>query len=136
MRTAPSRASTFVMEAGLAVGRVLDYGYRPSPPAPGAFDTILCVNVLSAVSKTHRVDVLAGILAAMAPGGSVYFGLPRNLPPGGKLSGHSRRPQENVHLRHGKTVHEVSGDFAVHCLTREELAAEVDWAERHAGDGK
>jgi hypothetical protein len=54
---------------------------------------VVCVNVLSALSAAHQSDVLQGVLTALAPGGNAYFGLPRNLPPGGKLAGHNRRPQ-------------------------------------------
>jgi hypothetical protein len=64
----------------------------------GKFDTITCINVLSAVSAKIRGDIIDNIKNLLADNGNAYLVVPRNLPIGGKYSGYNRRPQTHVVL--------------------------------------
>ena len=64
----------------------------------GVFDTIVCTNVLSAVSSKIRSQIIENIRDLLKEDGNAYFGIPRNLPIKGKLSGYARRPQNYVVL--------------------------------------
>jgi len=104
-RTEPSRAATLLVERGLVRGRVLDFGcgygrdadafgwesydpyYRPAKP-DGSFDTVVCISVLSALSRGNRTKVLEQIRALLAPTGHAYLAVPRNLPVGGRMGMH------------------------------------------------
>src|SRR5262245_42716335 len=85
-RTKPSHAATVLVERGLVRGRRLDYGcgygldaatfgweaydpyYRPIAPA-GPYDTIVCILVLSALSRANRARVVERIRALLAVDG-------------------------------------------------------------------
>ena len=114
-RKTPSKASLLYNELNLIQGRVLDYGcgygldaqvnnwesYDPcynDVRLEGLFDTIVCTNVLSAVSSKIRNQIMENIRDLLAEEGVAYFGIPRNLPVKGKLSGYARRPQNYVVL--------------------------------------
>jgi SAM-dependent methyltransferase len=96
-----------LVDRGLARGRVIDYGcgygfdadhfgweaydpyYRPQVP-DGLFDTVMCVGVISAVSRNNRGKIISAIRDLLVPEGTAYFGVPRRLPTGGKMGiGHS-----------------------------------------------
>jgi SAM-dependent methyltransferase len=101
-RTFPSQAAQMLVTAGLARGRVLDYGcgfgldpdhfgwegfdpfYRPAEPL-GHYDTITCTLVLNVLSRNNRARVLHRIQQLLAPGGRAYLAVARNLPREGKL---------------------------------------------------
>ena len=120
-RKHPSLAARFIHTAHLDVGRTLDFGcgygldadvygwdaYDPhyrDVALTGTYDTIVCINVLSAVSAYHRATIFAQVKGLLSDTGVCYFALPRNLPRKGKLSGHHRRPQYHVTLNL-ETVH-------------------------------
>ena len=64
----------------------------------GLFDTIVCTNVLSAVSSKIRKEIIENIRDLLNDNGNAYFAIPRNLPLKGKLSGYARRPQNYIIL--------------------------------------
>ena len=90
-RKTPSAPSKRIMETGLDVGRVLDYGcgkgcdartynwemfdphFMPDMPA-GKFDTIVCNYVLNVIdSEAERTRVLADIRSRLHKGGCAYI---------------------------------------------------------------
>ena len=81
------------------VGNLLIHTYNPIK-LEGLFDTIICVNVISAVSPLNQEDILNSILELLKEDGKAYIAVPRNLPKEGKLSGYNRRPQRNVILKY------------------------------------
>lgn len=106
-RTSPSRTAQYIADHGLARGRVIDYGcgfgfdadhfgwesydpyYRPDLPE-GRFDTVVCSNVLSALTRHNRAKVIATIDDLLEEGGAAYLGVPRSLPVTGRLgTGHT-----------------------------------------------
>lgn len=104
-RKRPSAAAVRIVELGLAKGRVLDFGcgygfdadhfgweaYDPfyGPPLPdGPFDTIVCISVVSALTRNNRAQVLTQIQGLLSQGGLAYIAVPRNLPVTGKLGMH------------------------------------------------
>ena len=114
-RKTPSKASLLYNALNLVQGRVLDYGcgygldaqtnhwesydpYYNDIKLEGLFDTIVCTNVLSAVSSKIRHQIIENIRELLTEEGVAYFGIPRNLPINGKLSGYARRPQNYVVL--------------------------------------
>ncbi|VBB17555.1 hypothetical protein YASMINEVIRUS_17 [Yasminevirus sp. GU-2018] len=114
-RKFPSRGSSWLVANEMIKGRTLDYGcgygldastygwdsydpyYKPVTLS-GKYDTIVCTNVVSAVSRLNRSEILKSIQHLLTEGGTAYIVVPRNLPPEGKLSGYNRRPQYNVVL--------------------------------------
>lgn len=104
-RKQPSKAALKIVELGLSKGRILDFGcgygfdanchgweaYDPfyGPPLPiGKFDTIICISVVSALSKNNRTRVLDQIQGLLCDEGVAYIAVPRNLPITGKLGMH------------------------------------------------
>ena len=99
----PSQSSLLYNKLNLIKGRVLDYGcgygldaelnnwesydpYYNDVKVEGLFDTIVCTNVLSAVSSKIRNQIIENIRDLLKEDGNAYFGIPRNLPIKGKLS--------------------------------------------------
>jgi 2-polyprenyl-3-methyl-5-hydroxy-6-metoxy-1,4-benzoquinol methylase len=114
-RKNPSKASLLYNKLNLINGRVLDYGcgygldakvnkwesydpYYNDIKLDGLYDTIVCTNVLSAVSSKIRSGIIENIRELLKDDGIAYFAMPRNLPIKGKLSGYARRPQNYVIL--------------------------------------
>lgn len=101
-RSSPSQAAQVLVAAGLARGRVLDYGcgfgfdpdhfgwegfdpyYRAQEPA-GRYDTITCTLVLNVLSRNNRATVIRRIQHLLVPEGRAYLAVARNLPRTGKL---------------------------------------------------
>jgi len=102
-RTKPSAAASLI--AGATRGRVLDYGcghgfdadhhgwesfdpfYRPNK-IEGPFDTIVCINVLNALSRNNRHKVIGKIRDLLTDDGTAFLAVPRNIPKTGKLGIH------------------------------------------------
>ena len=102
-RTKPSAAASLI--AGAVSGRVLDYGcghgfdadhykwesydpyYRPAK-LEGPFDTIICTNVLNALSRNNRHKVIKKIQELLTDDGIAFLTVPRNIPKTGKLGIH------------------------------------------------
>jgi hypothetical protein len=114
-RKTPSKASIIYKNLNILKGRILDYGcgygldakvnnwesydpYYNDVKLEGLFDTIVCTNVLSAVSSKIRIEIIENIRDLLKEDGCAYFAMPRNLPVKGKLSGYARRPQNYVVL--------------------------------------
>ena len=113
-RKFPSKASILLNE--IVTGRVLDYGcgygidartfgwesydpYYNDTELEGKFDSIVCINVLSAVSSQIRKEIIENIRELLRNDKSIaYLAVPRNLPLKGKFSGYARRPQNYVIL--------------------------------------
>ena len=64
----------------------------------GLFDTIVCTNVLSAVSSKIRKEIIENIQELLEDYGLAYLIAPRNIPKKGKYSNFQRRPQNYVIL--------------------------------------
>lgn len=116
VRKYPSQGSTYLVDNHLiSTGRTLDYGsghgldaetygwesydpyYNPIKLG-GEFDTIVCTNVLSTVSKLFRFEIMESIRGLLKSTGSAYIIVPRNIPLKGRYSGFHRRPQYHVVL--------------------------------------
>lgn len=122
IRKYPSKVSTWIHENNLDKGNVLDYGcgygidadtygwYKYDPYylcddiKEKKFDVIICTNVLSAVSRKVREEIITNIQSYLKTSGTAYLNLPRNLPKTGKLSGYNRRPQNYVVLNGLETI--------------------------------
>lgn len=121
-RKYPSLASTYIHSQGLDKGRVLDFGcgygidaktygweaydpYYSSYQLSGKYDTVVCINVISAVSEDNQRKIIEEIRSVLAPDGIAYISVPRNLPKQGKLSGYHRRPQRYVILNEPSIYH-------------------------------
>ena len=111
-----SAAANYIHQKGLDKGRVLDFGcgygldaktynwdaydpYYNDIELTGHFDTIICTNVISAVSLLHQNKILEEIEELLNEKGIAYICVPRNIPVEGKLSGYNRRPQRYVVLK-------------------------------------
>jgi len=131
-RTKPSRAATYLVSNGLVRGRVIDYGcgygfdadhygwdsydpyYRPTPPE-GEYDTVVCTNVLSALTRANRRDVLTAVDGLLSARGTAYLAVPRNLPESGRMGvGHTLQNYVVLTL---PLVHE-DRRFAVYALQK------------------
>ena len=114
-RKSPSKASILYQQLNILNGRILDYGcgygfdakkydwdsydpYYNDIKLEGKYDTIVCTNVLSAVSSKIRKEIIENIKELLSDDGNAYFAIPRNLPIKGKLSGYAMRPQNYVIL--------------------------------------
>ncbi len=62
------------------------------------YSTVVCTNVLSAVSRKVRHEIVENIQGLLTDKGVGYLVVPRNVPKNGKLSGYARRPQSYVVL--------------------------------------
>lgn len=115
-RKFPSKAATYIHENSLDIGRVLDFGcgygldaasfgwecydpYYHDIKLEGLFDTIICINVISAVSKHNETKILEEIKKLLKEDGKAYIAVPRTLTKEGKLSGYNRRPQRYIVLK-------------------------------------
>lgn len=104
-RRMPSHGASVLVAQGLVQGRALDYGcghgmdantfgweaydpyYRPTEPV-GPYDTITCILVLNALSRTNRAKVIERISGLLAEQGRAYLVVARDLPLEGKLGMH------------------------------------------------
>jgi SAM-dependent methyltransferase len=100
---AVSKTARVLVERGLVVGRVLDYGcghgfdadalgweafdpyYRRVPPR-GPFDTVVCNHVANMLTRASRRKLFADLAALLAPGGRAYFSVSRKVPVAGKVA--------------------------------------------------
>lgn len=115
LRKYPSKGATYLVKNKLVTGRTLDYGcgygldaetfgwesydpYYNPVIINGVFDTIVCTNVFSAVSRVFREEILKSMLILLSDSGKGYIIVPRNIPLRGKYSGFNRRPQYHVIL--------------------------------------
>lgn len=132
-RKFPSKPATFIHQMGLDKGRVLDYGsgygldaetfswesfdpYYNDIKLNGLFDTIICINVISAVSAVNETIIINSIIDLLKPNGKAYLSVPRNLPKEGKLSGYNRRPQRWVTLNYPSI--EQNSKFEIYLLEK------------------
>ena len=90
-RTAMSAPTRYLLQHGLLKGRILDFGcgqgfdivgydscYRTDYPE-GKFDTIICVYVLNVLEPYAQAEVMWEISNLLAPGGTVYYAVRRDL---------------------------------------------------------
>jgi hypothetical protein len=109
-----SKTARVLIEGELIRGRVLDYGcglafdadqqgweaydpyYRPGEPI-GPYDTIVVNHVVNILTRASRGQLLQTINALLAPGGTAYISVARNIPVSGK-PGPRRRIQNYVIL--------------------------------------
>jgi 2-polyprenyl-3-methyl-5-hydroxy-6-metoxy-1,4-benzoquinol methylase len=122
--------------------RVLDYGcgfgmdaetfgwdrydpcYYDRKVPSGAYSHVVCVNVLSAVSRDVRKEILRNIHDALEDKGQAFLCVPRNLPAKGKFSGCERRPQTNVQYGKPLSILEENNRFAIYVLKKGETLLE------------
>jgi len=78
-RSKPSAAAAIIVSRGS-----YDPYYRPALPE-GQFDTIVCISVVSALSRTNRARVLGRVQELLTEDGKAYVAVPRDLPKTGKL---------------------------------------------------
>lgn len=114
-RTSLSKSSGILKNLNVLKGDILDYGcgygfdadhfgwskydpYYHDVEVKSLFNTIVCINVLSAVSSTIRSEIIDNIKNLLVDDGIAYLCVPRNLPVKGKFSGFQRRPQNYVIL--------------------------------------
>ncbi len=113
-REALSTTARILIEADLIWGRVLDYGcglgddarlqgwdtydphYRPEKPM-GLYDTIVVNHVANMLTQKSRRKLFEAVNALLAPEGSAYISVSRNIPASGK-PGSRRRIQNYVVL--------------------------------------
>lgn len=104
-REGPSFPLKYLLREGCVSGRVLDYGcgfgadvqhlrrrgfdvtgydpyYAPERPE-GRFDTILCLYVLNVLLPDEQAQVLMDVSERLAPGGTAYFAVRRDVGRGG-----------------------------------------------------
>jgi hypothetical protein len=110
-----SKASKILKELNVIKGSTIDYGcgygfdadlnnwdkYDPyyfENKLDKLYDTVVCINVLSAVSSKIRNEIIESIREILNDEGTAYLCVPRNIPITGKLSGFHRRPQNYVVL--------------------------------------
>ncbi len=110
-----SKGCSKLKELNLIQGNTLDYGcgygfdaisnewsrydpYYHDVKLEDKYDTITCINVLSAVSTKIRGEIIDNIKELLQDDGNAYLVVPRNLPINGKYSGYNRRPQTHVIL--------------------------------------
>ena len=100
-RAEVSRTAQILVDQKFVNGKVLDYGcghgfdadhfgwesfdpyYRPGEPS-GPFDTIIVNHVANILTRKSRVDLFDRVRELIAPSGSVYISVPRNIPEEGK----------------------------------------------------
>jgi hypothetical protein len=113
-RTGLSKTARVLIDGDLIRGRVLDYGcglgfdadqqgweaydpyYRPIKPT-GLYDTVLVNHVANILTRASRAALFRAVNALLAPGGTAYISVARNIPASGK-SGPRRRIQNYVVL--------------------------------------
>ena len=110
-----SKASKILKSLDVLKGSIIDYGcgygydadlnnwdkYDPyyfDKKIEKLYDTVVCINVLSAISSKIREETIDSIREILKDDGFCYFCVPRNIPIKGKLSGYNRRPQNYVVL--------------------------------------
>jgi SAM-dependent methyltransferase len=109
-----SKTARVLSSGGLLRGRILDYGcgfgfdadqlgweaydpyYRPTQPT-GLYDTIIVNHVANILTRATRAELFATVNALLAPGGTAYISVARNIPVTGK-PGPRRRIQNYVVL--------------------------------------
>jgi hypothetical protein len=113
-RTALSKTARVLIASKLACGRVLDFGcglgfdadqlgweaydpyYRPGEPT-GLYDTVVVNHVANILTRASRESLFQAVNALLAPGGTAYISVARNIPLSGK-QGPRRRIQNYVVL--------------------------------------
>jgi hypothetical protein len=58
--------------------------YKPALPE-GQFDTIVCISVISALTRNNRAKVLDSVQELLTENGKAYLAVPRDIPETGKL---------------------------------------------------
>lgn len=93
------------------------YYFEDQSVLKSKYDMIVCNNVLSAVSRKIRSEIIENIQNLLKNESAVaYLCVPRNLPLKGKLSGYERRPQTHVILSL-KSVY-LDKKIEIYCLEK------------------
>jgi hypothetical protein len=141
-RTTLSKTARVLLDAGLIRGRILDYGcglgydadqegweaydpyYRAAKPS-GVYDTIVVNHLANILTRASRKELLAEVNALLAPEGSAYVSVARNIPETGK-AGSRRRIQNfimltlpSVFLDAEEEIYQLVKDAAYDDRTRE-----------------
>jgi len=121
-RQAISKTARVLLDKGLVLGRVLDFGcglgfdadqlgwdgydpyYRPRE-LTGLYDTVIVNHVANILTRRSRSELLERVNSLLNPGGVAYISVARNIPAAGK-HGSRRRIQNYVLL----TLHSVFAD--------------------------
>lgn len=82
------------------------------------FDIIICTNVLSAVSRKVREQIIKYIQSYLKDDGKAYLNLPRNLSIGGKFAGYNHIPQNYVILEGLNTIHHENRKYEIMVLEK------------------
>jgi len=126
-----SAPAEYLLDEGLLIGRILDYGcgkgdlkkfldgdivqwdpyYYPKKPR-GRFDTVVCIYVLNALSAHRRRNVLKHAKEYVKPGGCLYIAVRRDL----EIEGRRRNgtEQHNIQLKL-PSIARRSGGFEIYC---------------------
>ncbi len=129
-RICPSAPTKWLAAQGLLNGRVLDYGcgrgfdcahygfvgydphWQPEDPGSG-FDTIICQYVLNVIrDPEERQAVLDDVLLRLAPGGTAYFVVRRDVKQSGLRRGGTW--QALIYLDPAKSIHHAKGKYEVY----------------------
>ena len=101
-RSQPSLGAKTLVDRGLIVGKTLDFGcgfgfdaqwygwdsydpyYQPKEPQ-AQYDTIVCINVLNAISRVWREYAIRHMQKLLKDEGCAYISVARNIPKEGKV---------------------------------------------------
>lgn len=137
-----SKTARILIENNLVRGRVLDYGcglgfdadrqgweaydpyYRPGQPT-GPYDTIIVNHVANILTRNSREELFRAVNGLLAPSGSAFISVSRNIPVSGK-PGPRRRIQNYVILTlpsifsdDEEEIYQLTKDAAFEDRTRE-----------------
>lgn len=131
-RRKPSLPMLELQKRGLLVGRMLDYGagrgfdadhfgmekydptYWPEHPGPNdVFDTIVCNYVLNVVPPEAEDEILADIEELLAPGGTAYITVRRDVKEDGLTASGTYQRRVTLDL---PVLVEKKGAFATYVL--------------------
>jgi 2-polyprenyl-3-methyl-5-hydroxy-6-metoxy-1,4-benzoquinol methylase len=128
-----SAPSAYLHKQGLLKGRILDFGcgkgdlklfldgnieeydphYKPEKPK-GKFDVVVCNYVLNVLTQESREKALVEAQSFLAPGGSVYVSVRRDLLKN-KPSTFGVR-QFHVTFPPNKSLYKKSGGYEIYCF--------------------
>ncbi len=150
-REALSTTARILRESGLIRGRVLDYGcglgddarlqgwdaydphYRPEKPT-GLYDTIVVNHVANMLTRKSRGKLFEAVNTLLAPEGSAYISVSRNIPTSGK-PGPRRRIQNYVVLTLPSVF--IDAKEEIYCLEKDATYEDhtQEFEQRHGGQG-